>query len=170
MDVTAAGTTLANSVIGAEDGAAKDLIDIEADRSIAMTEKSADIEQKKANAQQTFELNEHGAAESLALQGNIEQNKLDKAINGAEATRTQGIAAESNDLTKDERGQVSFIYTPSQVPPWTKLSGSSASPPRRSGASGGVRSRAESENADVPAPVDCARQFEAVTAAELGPG
>ena len=74
------------------------------------------------------------------------------------------------ELRKDKRGQVSFIYTPSQVPPGTKLSGSSASPPRRSGASGGVRSRAESENADVPAPVDCARQFEAVTAAELGPG
>ena len=46
MDVTAAGTTLANSVIGAVDGAARDLIDIESDRSIAKTEKSAEIEQK----------------------------------------------------------------------------------------------------------------------------
>jgi hypothetical protein len=36
VDVSAAGTSLSNSVIGAEDGAAKDLIDIEVDRSIAM--------------------------------------------------------------------------------------------------------------------------------------
>ena len=35
---------------------AKDLIDIEANRAIAVAGKSADIEQKKADAQQTFEL------------------------------------------------------------------------------------------------------------------
>lgn len=101
VDSADAANNLITAQIGAEDSYAKDIIDIDADYSIAVTEKSAEVSGDITDAELNFALTEHGAAQTAGKAINAaEKNRADDHAD-ADETRAEALSLEEEDLAND---------------------------------------------------------------------
>jgi hypothetical protein len=101
VDSVDAANNLITSQIGAEDSYAKDIIDIDADYAIAVTEKSAEVSGEIADAELTFELAEHGAAQTAGKAINSAEKDREDDYADADETRAEALSVEEADLAND---------------------------------------------------------------------
>jgi hypothetical protein len=105
VDSANAGNDLTTAQIGAEDSYAKDIIDIDADYAIAVTEKSAEVSGDIADAELTFELAEHGAAQTAGKAINAAEKDRGDDYADADETRVEALSVEEADLANDLAGE-----------------------------------------------------------------
>ncbi|MGZ0173652.1 MAG: hypothetical protein ACKVHE_29385 [Planctomycetales bacterium] len=101
VDSANAGNDLVTSQIGAEDSYAKDIIDIDADYAIAVTEKSAEVEGDIADAELNFELTEHTAGQLAGKAINAAEKDQTDDYADADETRAEALSVEEEDLAND---------------------------------------------------------------------
>lgn len=100
-DLIDAGKDLAKSQVSAEGSWASDLIHIDADYAIAVSDKQIDRDKTIVSAAATFEKAEHSAAESLALSGNTANRDHSKSVASAADQKWFSMAEEDADLARD---------------------------------------------------------------------
>jgi hypothetical protein len=100
-DLIDVGKDLAKSQVSAEGSWASDLIHIDADYAIAVSDKQIDKDKTIVSAVATFEKAEHSAAETLALSGHVANRDHAKAVASAADQKWFSMAEEDADLAKD---------------------------------------------------------------------
>jgi len=100
-DLSDAAQDLAEKQIAAEDSYAADMIDIDADYSIAVTGKQAEIEGDIADAEEALERAEHAAGEIAAKAVNLAEKDREHDYADADEARAEALALENEDLTND---------------------------------------------------------------------
>ena len=101
VDSANAANSLTTAQIGAEDSYAKDMIDIDADYAIAVNEKSGEIAGDIADAELTFELAEHGAAQIAGKAINTEEKDREDRYADADEVRAEALSLEEEELAND---------------------------------------------------------------------
>ena len=101
VDSANAANDLTTSQIAAEDSYAKDMIDIDADYAIAVTEKTAEVEGDIADAELAFELTEHGAAQVAGKAINVEEKDREDDYADADEARAEALSLEEENLAND---------------------------------------------------------------------
>ena len=101
VDSANAGNDLVTSQIGAEDSYAKDIIDIDADYAIAVTEKSADVAGEIADAELNFELTENTAGQLAGKAINAAEKDRTDDYADADETYAEALSLEEEDLAND---------------------------------------------------------------------
>ena len=101
VDSADAANNLITAQIGAEDSYAKDIIDIDADYAIALTEKSAEVSGDIADAELTFELAEHAAGQTAGKAINSEEKDREDKYADADEARAEALSLEEENLAND---------------------------------------------------------------------
>lgn len=101
VDSADAANDLTTAQIGAEDSYAKDMIDIDADYAIAVTEKSAEVSGDIADAELTFELAEHTAGQTAGKAINSEEKDREDKYADADEVRAEALSLEEENLAND---------------------------------------------------------------------
>lgn len=105
VDSANAANDLITAQIGAEDSYAKDIIDIDADYAIAVTEKSAEVAGDIADAELAFELTEHTAGQLAGKAINAAEKDRTDDYADADETRSEALSLEEEDLANDLAGE-----------------------------------------------------------------
>ena len=105
LDSANAGNDLTTNQIAAEDSYAKDMIDIDADYAIAVTEKSAEVSGDIADAELNFELAEHTAGQTAGKAINLEEKDREDDYADADEVRAEALSLEDENLANDLAGE-----------------------------------------------------------------